>query len=101
LNGPQPLWNSTILVASASAIFRLYEQSIPEVVHAMFDRLAGPKLFDPEHVRAFYFSLPKKDLYRDVLRGSRDLISVMPVPPCGWRGRTALTRKPSISGAVG
>ena len=78
------LWNSFMFVANVTAMFRLFETSVPWLMQAMLPVARQGGGLQPEALRALYSSLPATDFSRDILQVSPELFSVVPVPPCGW-----------------
>jgi mannose-1-phosphate guanylyltransferase len=76
------LINSFILVARTQALLDLFEQTLPEVLHAF--RCCVSESPANGGVQHLYEGLPYADLSRDVLARTPHLLSVVRVPPCGW-----------------
>ena len=80
------VWNSFIIVASASALFAIHENRCREVVFAM--RLAFSRDQESagrEHaMERLYETLPALDFSRDILPGQESRLRVLRVPQCGW-----------------
>jgi mannose-1-phosphate guanylyltransferase len=76
------LVNSFMIVAPASALLRVCQQTVPELVQSFVAReeagTAAGSLAD------FYRQLPSADLSRDVLTKSTASLAVARIPPCGW-----------------
>ncbi|MFN8179790.1 MAG: sugar phosphate nucleotidyltransferase [bacterium] len=72
------VWNSFLLVARAHALVSLYERRLPTLLATMRQAVAGRDLAE------VYATLPALDFSKDVLEGSEDHLSLLPVPSCGW-----------------
>ena len=86
LMGRGAVWNSFVLVSTASTIVELFEARLPGVTSAMRDALR-PIPGDESSVRRIaevYDVLASFDFCRDVLEGFEHRLSVLPVPHCGW-----------------
>ena len=80
------VWNSFILAAHGRALLELYQRRLPLVL-AELRRALAQDLGATERFAGLcdlYDLLNDADFSRDVLEGSEDLLSVLPVPPCGW-----------------
>ncbi|HEY0682534.1 MAG TPA: sugar phosphate nucleotidyltransferase [Steroidobacter sp.] len=82
------LWNTFIIAASARALLNLFLPRFSSIVmemqvivgNALQQRTASgwPAIVD------MYTRLPDLDFSRDVLEGRESMLSVLPVPACGW-----------------
>lgn len=76
------LLNTFILVGSARSLLHMYASSVPDLLGAFVSRQRG--LSKPAVVRELYRDIPKKDFSRHVLQRTRDDLSVLRLPECGW-----------------
>jgi mannose-1-phosphate guanylyltransferase len=79
------LWNSFIFAMRASALFSLFQWSLPWMTrmfsYAFVDRNSGRPW---ERVSRLYDRLPSVDFSRAVLQEVGKDMRVVAVPPCGW-----------------
>lgn len=76
------VWNGMLIVARASALVRLYERHLPELIPgaAELDRsVEGSRC-----PAAAYLAMPMRDLSRDLIARAVARLRVVRVPPCGW-----------------
>ena len=79
------LWNSFLMVASGRALTALYLRRRPSLLHALsFAPRRGDGALDPIALARLYASIPSSDFSRELLQGSEDRLSLVPVPYCGW-----------------
>jgi mannose-1-phosphate guanylyltransferase len=64
------LWNTFVMVGAARTFRQAFARSLPELVARCTDPASA--------------SIPIHDCSRDVLEQRVDMLSVLPVPPCGW-----------------
>ena len=79
------VWNSFILAARGRTLLELFLTKLPLAVVELRHALAQNDVtqrFDT--LRSVYDNLSAVDFCRDVLEGSEERLSVLPVPPCGW-----------------
>ena len=76
------LVNAFTMVGDASALLRLYEETLPELLgmfrHGLRDGATSDDLEE------LYARIPSADFSSDVLERSIHGVSVLPVPECGW-----------------
>jgi mannose-1-phosphate guanylyltransferase len=80
LTGRGAVVNTLIMVATADAMWALFERALPEVVKRFlsWSRMGRGDLDD------LYRTLPYVDFSREVLEKSCDLLSVVRAAGCGW-----------------
>jgi mannose-1-phosphate guanylyltransferase len=83
------VWNSFLLVGSARAILRLYEQRVPRLL-AAFAAVGD----DPTaaQLQELYADLPDLDFSRHLLAGSEPRLGLCIAPACGWTDLGTPTR---------
>jgi mannose-1-phosphate guanylyltransferase len=77
------VWNSFLMVASARALWRLYERRLP----ALADRFAALHADGEPPCAAYdvlYADLAVNDFSRDLLQGAEPDLRLLAVPRCGW-----------------
>jgi mannose-1-phosphate guanylyltransferase len=76
------MWNGMLIVARVSALVRLYERHLPELIPgaAELDRSPGGSRCPA----AAYLAMPTRDLSRDLIARAVGRLRVVRVPPCGW-----------------
>jgi len=80
------VWNSFIMAGAGSTFLEMFEDRLPGVITRLREALApdaGAASTTGALARA-YRRIGSFDFCRDVLEGSEDRLSVLPVPPCGW-----------------
>lgn len=80
------LWNAFIVVATASALLRLYRRKYAHVLGTLQQAVAND-CDSPETgevTAGFYRELPTIDFSNDILRGQEASLRVLGAPPCGW-----------------
>lgn len=75
------LWNSFILACRATSLIDLLRRRYPNVVQSL---QATVGLHDEASLERLYRDLPSVDFSRDVATGQEQLLTVVPVPRCGW-----------------
>jgi mannose-1-phosphate guanylyltransferase len=75
----EALWNSFILVCRARSLIELIARRFPDVV-----RKLEAAVREEAEVGLLYQDLPALDFSQDIATGQEHLLSVMPVPRCGW-----------------
>jgi len=76
------MWNGMLIVARASALARLYERHLPELIPGTDD--LDRSLGDSRCPAAAYLAMPTRDLSRDLIARAVARLRVVRVPPCGW-----------------
>ncbi len=75
------LWNSFILAAAAGTLLTLYERRLPALTSDLRRAVAAG---DRTALADLYRTLDSADFSRDLMAGSEPLLTVLPVPACGW-----------------
>jgi mannose-1-phosphate guanylyltransferase len=75
------LVNAFTMLGDASALLRLYEETLPELLGMFLQEHEGA---GSDGLEALYARIPSADFSRDVLMRSIRGVSVLPVPECGW-----------------
>ncbi len=76
------LVNAFTMLGDASALLRLYEETLPELLGMFLHTLREGAA--PDGLEELYARIPTADFSRDVLERSIHGVSVLPVPECGW-----------------
>jgi mannose-1-phosphate guanylyltransferase len=92
------LVNAFTLVGNGSALVRLYEETLPELLDRFMRSLRQDAPM--ECLEKLYATIPEVDFSRDVLERSPCRLSVLPVPECGWSDLGTIARIESFQGAV-
>lgn len=76
------MWNGMLMVARASALVRLYERHLPELIPVAADlaRSHGGS----RRPAAAYQAIPARDVSRDLVAPAVARLRAVRVPPCGW-----------------
>jgi mannose-1-phosphate guanylyltransferase len=106
------LIDSMVFAAGASAMMRLYEQTLPGLFRMFVSELRGQDAWTKERIAGLYRFLPRAELARDFLRPARELLRVQPVGECGFVhlehlvdkektvARTRLEEMPTLRGSL-
>jgi mannose-1-phosphate guanylyltransferase len=82
LMGAGALLNTLMFVADASALLRIYEETLPGLLRSFLRVLRAD--VDGRTLGGFYETLPVSDFSHDVLERSPRRLWLLPVPDCGW-----------------
>jgi mannose-1-phosphate guanylyltransferase len=98
------LVNAFTLVGDGSALVRLYEETLPELLGLFLrclchDATEGHDATE-ESLEALYGTIPESDFSRDVLERAPCRLSVLPVPDCGWSDLGTHARVESFQSAL-
>jgi mannose-1-phosphate guanylyltransferase len=78
------LWNTMVLVATASTLWSLYAELLPELTTVMSEYMRRPASDRQEYLSSMYSDLPRHDFSRDVIgRANRLFAHVLPAS-VGW-----------------
>lgn len=79
------LWNSFMLLGSASTYLRLYRRTQSELLWRLLIGLSdSTRRWRSDRLAAVYDGLPTLDFSRDILQRDVSHLWVLRVPPCGW-----------------
>lgn len=76
------MWNGMLIAARASALVRLYERHLPELIPAATGLARSPD--GSRRPATAYRAIPTRDLSRDLIAPAVGRLRVVRVPPCGW-----------------
>lgn len=76
------LWNSFVIVARAKRLLTLIAERFPDIVTILEDAIVAEG--SPDSLVEAYRRLPALDFSRDVITPSRQPLTCVRVPPCGW-----------------
>lgn len=79
------LISTGIVAAGSSAMLRLYDHALPGMLRSFLATLRGRAIWSPETLGRLFRFLPKRQLGRDLLTPSSELLRVLPVGACGYQ----------------
>lgn len=78
------LWNTFVMVGSASAFLSMARRAVPNIVAAFEEILSGAGIPEEQRMREFYRNLAPADFSRDVLSASTEALVVSDCGEIGW-----------------